>query len=125
MRIHFKVNLLKPKENLCFQLQTFEKHKRSQCFLVLEPMEPLGAHGNPRGVPGGFTEPCGIPWAPIGAQGSPQGPKGHLGPRGYIDKLPINRPDGGVLVGDNSQQSQEKKNHGKCCLLYTSDAADE
>ena len=32
------------------------------------------------------------PWAPA------WGPMGPLGPRGYIGKLPINRPNGGVLV---------------------------
>ena len=72
-------------------------------------MEPLGAPmatpGESQGVPARLTGPCGLPWAPIGAQGSPQDPKGPLGPRGYIDKLPINRPDGGVLVrGGNPKE---------------------
>jgi|AACY02.9.fsa_nt_gi hypothetical protein len=52
-----------------------------------------GAHGPPWGPHG----------SPMGAQGGPIGPHGPQpgapwGPWGYIGKLPINRPNGGVLV---------------------------
>ena len=66
------------------------------------PWAPQGPHGAtmwPQGVSLGFQMG---PMGPNGAQWAlaPWGPRA---PRGYIDKLPINRPDGGVLVRNLSQ----------------------
>ena len=90
------------------------KSEENEGFGSLGPMGPLGApmgvpwelRGSPEGPMGPQRDPLGPHGSPMGAQGGAHrapwapawGPMGPLGPRGYIGKLPINHPNGGVLV---------------------------
>ena len=89
--------LKKPKENQGFWLQPLKNLRKINVFGPWGPMGPPGAPWGHNVAPGGLP---GLPNGPHGAQWgqwalAPWGPRA---PRGYIDKLPINRPNGGVLV---------------------------
>ena len=87
----------KPKENQGFWLQPLKNLRKINVFGPWGPMGPPGAPWGHNVAPWGLP---GLPDGPHGAQWAlaPWGPRA---PRGYIDKLPINRPNGGVLVIPN------------------------